>query len=501
MSDRKQVIVLSSRLDEAARLRRAFAADEKIGPRFFAAFEFVGEQAIDLPSAERIIAVGGAAIQAVFVHGRVALSWTKKDVESLFAASPWRAELWLVGIADDAAQLAHLRDKLGIRTSLIADSTATDYYNQMAAALKDARERITQRTGGSKTSAAPQVIQNIVERINVNPDSGYFPSRAKIVVHATKGGAGKSLIASNIAYGLALSGKKVILMDLNPDGGHIHRWYAHYLKASGNIDKKASEIQHDRGLTHLLRARKQIGTALTAAQLASFMVEFEIEDGQKLTMLSGIRDQNDFANSAIADMASRDNWLNELITIVENIYDYVVIDTGTSRTTTFGRSAVAMGNLLFLIASAEDDYSSDSEVDEMKSLMNGDDGRNKVTNIETATRILIVNKLQDPQRNPYARRLTDVVREFEFIGAKEIIPIYYDRDGVTISKAQRSGKPVIAMAAESVDQASLPLVMAIKQIVNVVRGVYGSADGDVIRPGGKKSSGGFISNIIGGRRG
>ena len=229
------------------------------------------------------------------------------------------------------------------------------------------------------------------------------------------------------------------------------------------------------------------------------MVEFEIEDGQKLTMLSGIRDQNDFANSAIADMASRDNWLNELITIVENIYDYVVIDTGTSRTTTFGRSAVAMGNLLFLIASAEDDYSSDSEVDEMKSLMNGDDGRNKVTNIETATRILIVNKLQDPQRNPYARRLTDVVKEFEFIGAKEIIPVYYDRDGVTISKAQRAGKPVIAMAAESVDQASLPPVLAPKQIVNVVRRVYGSADGALLPPAGKKAARRSLRHITGGR--
>lgn len=45
-----------------------------------------------------------------------------------------------------------------------------------------------------------------------------------ISVANQKGGAGKSIIVYNLGVGLAISGKKVLLLDVNPQGGSSRCW-------------------------------------------------------------------------------------------------------------------------------------------------------------------------------------------------------------------------------------------------------------------------------------
>jgi flagellar biosynthesis protein FlhG len=70
----------------------------------------------------------------------------------------------------------------------------------------------------------------------LDASAGDKPAKKIIAVGGAKGGGGKSMLAANLAVGLALLGQKVVLADLDLGGADVHLYTGVKSLASTWID-------------------------------------------------------------------------------------------------------------------------------------------------------------------------------------------------------------------------------------------------------------------------
>ena len=102
-------------------------------------------------------------------------------------------------------------------------------------------------TDTSSTNSLMKVILP-AEKCKTNPDTsaGDNPAKKIIAVGGAKGGVGKSMLAANLAVGLALLGQKVVLADLDLGGADVHLYTGVKSLASTWIDfldRKVDSLQ------------------------------------------------------------------------------------------------------------------------------------------------------------------------------------------------------------------------------------------------------------------
>jgi len=95
--------------------------------------------------------------------------------------------------------------RAGVHDVVLADSAPSEIVESVSAALKAVEEARVQEP------SAPEVEEPQVER----------PLARVVTIFSTKGGVGKTVIATNLAVGLAKSGKNVVLLDLDLQFGDV----------------------------------------------------------------------------------------------------------------------------------------------------------------------------------------------------------------------------------------------------------------------------------------
>lgn len=132
-------------------------------------------------------------------------------------------------------------------------------------------------------------------------DSGPLPGSRLIAVGSGRGGAGRSLLAANIAIYLAQTGKKVVAIDADPAGGPLHQLLG--------------AARPTRGFGEFLRGRAQT--------LAELIVDTPIAS---LDLVSG-------EGAALGSMKSKLAAKTILAAVHQLAADYVVIDLGPADAT------------------------------------------------------------------------------------------------------------------------------------------------------------------------
>ncbi len=129
---------------------------------------------------------------------------------------------------------------------------------------------------------------------------GQRPGKAprKIGVTLSKGGVGKTTTAVNLAAGLALAGKKVLLVDTDTQGQ----------------DSYMLGTKPKAGLTELVAAELAPEEVITLAREGLWI----LAGGKSLAGLKRLIDRKDFGGELT---------LTEALAPLENQYDYIIVDT------------------------------------------------------------------------------------------------------------------------------------------------------------------------------
>ena len=139
----------------------------------------------------------------------------------------------------------------------------------------------------------------------------------KIVVALSKGGAAKTTSSAHIAHGLALQGKKVLLVDTDPQGDCLQYFFT----------QEASEITKNGGLYELMRESKPEDK--TKSKTFDDVV---ITARENLDLLPGTEPLKILINDLVSREIGREFVLMDALEAVEDIYDYIIIDTTPTQT-------------------------------------------------------------------------------------------------------------------------------------------------------------------------
>lgn len=486
--------LLLSRRPDRLRTVRAAIMDKPGGAQLLSRFEF-DVQAFTAVEAAKQLRAGlgdGRWHSLLLIDGDMASSMTPRDLEQLRAASYNRDRLLLLGVVDTPADAAPLLT-LGLeRVFKITDDVPT-MHSQIKAAVEDAKRLIEERRMEAAKASAPVVIVQQAQPTG----EGLLPDRGVITVHATKGGAGKTTVSSNLAYALSRGGAKTVLLDINPEGGIAHAHFWDYL-SRGGLDFADYDDMFARGygLSELGRSMDfdSPSQVIDPEYLKRCLVPV-IDDpktGQNLWMLPGIKDQTEYqafttrtaGNRKVAALLANPLWVKQLVEMLTRppfSFTYVVIDTGINRYTTMGWFALEVADLIFLVADTGNEI--DMQVDE-------DAYRHLIDQIELGRikplrrRVLVANKF-----DPEDIKLSEIIKRFSFLAEEpgrgvEVLPLRFDRQ--TFKAAQRKGVPALALEEKGrlpADQH--PGLADLKTIVNRVRMVFGDA-------GNKKQSRGGL---------
>jgi chromosome partitioning protein len=142
---------------------------------------------------------------------------------------------------------------------------------------------------------APKITKELPK---VEIDKAEEPGTRKIAVSLSKGGVGKTTTAVNLAVGLALVNKKVLLVDTDTQGQSSYML---------GVDPKA-------GLTELVTEEVEADEALVEAREGLFL----LAGGKSLAGLKRLISRKDFGGELV---------LKEAISRIEDRFDFVIFDT------------------------------------------------------------------------------------------------------------------------------------------------------------------------------
>ncbi len=125
---------------------------------------------------------------------------------------------------------------------------------------------------------------------------GIDPSHKKILITSSISGEGKSFISANLAVSLSLTGKKVVLVDMDLNNPTLH---------------KLLNINGEEGVTEFLEGEKDPEEIIK-----------HVEEHENLFFISAGAHLPENPSELLAN-----GRVNDLLNYLENIFDYVLIDT------------------------------------------------------------------------------------------------------------------------------------------------------------------------------
>lgn len=457
------ILVFSGRPDRLNQLRAEIFASS-MAEQFNRIFVFDGVQAYRLFDAKAALAQGhgGRGHKLLLLDGDVAATLRQEQVETLKSASLEGWKLIVMGLADSNEERAKL-SALGIKRICAPLTFSSDFRVQWKAAINDFEAEMAELLARQTRAAAPAVIVE-VER---NPSSGLLPDGGIIAVHASKGGAGKTMIATNIAYALSTTGKSTVLADLNPDGAAAHLHFMKWIKKQEQVEDPWELFEY-KGLTLLARKleHRQEFT-MRPEQLEEVLVRVT----DSLSLLPGISDQSDYgvgtdSDRTVSKLLNTRKWADNLIDMLSARVGgsrYVVIDTGTSRYTTPGFVTVTRADLLVIVVNAATHSNVSVEVSAWKRLLDPERGHSYPMR---GQRMLVINQLGNMPGSP---RFEDVVRQFAFLEPTVVLPVRSDL--ASLLSADTRGMPLLAdpnlVAGSSAGADLVAVVNAIAGIIKV----------------------------------
>ena len=431
---------------------------------------------------------------AVAAFGDVPIS--PRAMADLRSASGAGAAFLVIGIADGAEQASAL-GAAGVSWVASIEDLAVEFPDRIGranAAAKEEAARAAAEIAASQSRVSYEVIKG-QERAGILPNGGI------IMVHANKGGAGKSMLAASISYGLAL-GSPVAVADMNTSGGYIHGAFAKWLEMRENGGfTDPDELLSYKGLSVLSnRINHADARKIDPEQLASTLVRLIPHDRRpmELTLLPGIRSQREYGierggpRTPAQELLVRPEWAGELIDTLRTSVGgagYVVLDTGDSEVNAPATVMFTRADLLVWVVDCSTVRVMSDEYRHLARLLEEFGGRLR------ARLLVIANKIADgPERaeTPKAPTLAQAQKLFGGLSSggspATVVGARWDRRALAI--ADDEGLPVLAIADEHPD---LRLVGDLTAIVNAVNGSLKSTVS-----GGKKS--GLFGGLLGKNR-
>lgn len=452
------ILVFSGRPNRLNQLRAAIR-ESAIADAFDAAFVWDGVQAYRLHEAKEALARGyaGNMHRLLLVDGDVAMNLSAAQLQSLKDAALASWKLLIMGIADDPKERAKL-EAIGVKRICAPLTFAADFpvqWKGVTADFEAAYHELRAKTLRQEAAA----VEIEVER---NPTAGLLPEGGTIAVHASKGGVGKTFIATNIAWGLARSGKSTIIVDLNPSGAADHLQFWRWIKKQEQLEDPLELFEY-KGLSWLAR-RIDHGQHFTIRP--DLLEEAIVPITDSLSLLPGVGDQSDYGigydgDKTVAKLLNERRWVEHLIDLLSapsGRRRYVVLDTGTDRFTASGFITVNRCDLLVIVINAATNAAVQVELSAWKRLMDSN------ISIMRGKRMLVVNQLLSV---PGAPRFEEVAKKFEFIEPEVILPVR--RDEATFVAADAKNEPILA---DPTLAATTPIGADLIAVVNAIAEIY-----------------------------
>ena len=476
------LLFVSARLGALEDFLGALRADAVHGAAVLGTFE-ADEQAKSFEAAREALRAGmtgtGTRHFYLLLAGDVAARMTRANLDELRAVARASWKLRVMGIARDQADLDALR-RLGVAWIIDAARLADDAFQVWMAAHADFNAR------KAEIDAAPKEASQVVV-INRDADRGLLRDGGVIAVHATKGGVGKSSIAASLAWGLAQSGRRTILVDLNPDSGGAHLFFRKWLLkryatwadffAVKGLGALAPHVRFDAGRIAPVPFERVLDA-----------VETIVDDGEvHLSLMAGIYSQSDYQaptagqKTAPRMLLENTRWVAPFLSLLRTPgegWDYVVLDMGINRYTAMGQQGLPGSDVMVIVVDARAEDTVEFEVLQMRELFeNIAAGREPMIK---ARRVVVANMLT-ATGTKFAPRLDAIRRAFEAVKvtAEDGRSVYafdpqdvvgVDEDGTTMRYAKHLGVPPIAVDAKEL--AESPARRDLMAVVNTVKHVY-----------------------------